>query len=150
MDFTTAIKTCLKLRYFDFQGRARRSEYWWFFLFNFLVSLVLGWIPIIGLLITLGLLIPGIAVTVRRLHDTGRTGWWLLAPLGIAIVGALITWPIIASGQEPSILLGIIGLAYLGVSIMLLVWFCQRGTVGPNAWGPDPYDPAGDVEAVFS
>ena len=57
-------------RYFDFSGRSSRSEYWWWFLFNLLV----GWIPFVGLV----LLIPNIAIGVRRLHDINRTGWWIL------------------------------------------------------------------------
>ena len=57
-------------RYFDFSGRSSRSEYWWWFLF----STIAGFIPFVGLV----LLIPNIAIGVRRLHDINRTGWWIL------------------------------------------------------------------------
>ena len=74
MSFTQSIKTCFQ-KYVDFSGRGSRSEYWWFFLFTFIVRLLTFWIPIVGLLILLGLLLPSLAATVRRLHDTNRTGW---------------------------------------------------------------------------
>lgn len=70
-----------------FTGRARRSEYWYFILFNFLISFVLGFIggaigvPIIGTIYSLAVLIPTIAVGVRRMHDNGRSGWFLLVPI---------------------------------------------------------------------
>ena len=57
-------------RYFDFSGRSSRSEYWWWFLFFFLVGLI----PFAGLF----LLVPNLAIGVRRLHDINRTGWWVL------------------------------------------------------------------------
>jgi len=73
--------------YANFNGRARRSEYWYFFLFNTLISLVLGFIDglldttIIGSLYSLAVLIPTIAVGVRRMHDVGKSGWFLLIPI---------------------------------------------------------------------
>jgi uncharacterized membrane protein YhaH (DUF805 family) len=121
MDFMTAVRTCLS-KYVDFSGRARRSEFWWFALFTFLVGIVTGVIDSIlgtdydnttgGLVNSLGslaLLLPSLAVAVRRLHDTGRSGWWILLGL-IPIVG----W------------------------IILLVWYCTDGTRGPNEHGADP------------
>ena len=86
-------------QYADFSGRARRKEYWMFFLFNFLIMLgiaivetVIGLgfmgIGLISFIYAIGVLIPGLAVTVRRLHDTDRSGWWLLVAF-IPIVGAL-------------------------------------------------------------
>ena len=88
-------------RYFDFSGRSSRSEYWWWFLFNLLV----GWIPFVGLV----LLIPNIAIGVRRLHDINRTGWWLLL------------WFVLVIGW-----------------IVLIVWHIERGDTGQNKYGPDP------------
>jgi len=83
-------------KYAVFTGRARRTEYWMFVLFNFIISIVLGYLArlaggsnIIGSIYSLAVLIPSIAVAVRRLHDTNRTGWWLLL-LFIPIVGAII------------------------------------------------------------
>jgi uncharacterized membrane protein YhaH (DUF805 family) len=82
-------------KYAVFSGRARRKEYWMFFLFNFIVYIVLpvvegvlGSRGIMGMLYSLAVLIPGIAVSVRRLHDTNRSGWWLLIGL-IPLVGAI-------------------------------------------------------------
>ena len=85
-----------------FGGRARRKEYWYFVLFNILISILLGIIDVVtgsfspeaglGLLsglYTLGILIPGIAVSVRRLHDSGRTAWWLLIGL-VPFVGPIV------------------------------------------------------------
>ncbi|MBQ0057583.1 MAG: DUF805 domain-containing protein [Bacteroidales bacterium] len=85
MDFVTAVKTCVMQKYCCFEGRARRSEYWWFALASF----ICGMIPLIGFIASLALLLPGLGVCVRRLHDTGRSGWWLLLCL-IPIVGGLV------------------------------------------------------------
>jgi uncharacterized membrane protein YhaH (DUF805 family) len=89
-------------KYADFSGRARRKEYWFFVLFNLIISCVLSVIDVfvgtynaaagIGILAglyALAVLIPGIAVTVRRLHDTGRSGWWILIVL-IPLVGWIV------------------------------------------------------------
>ncbi len=141
MTFSESIRTCLA-KVTIWQGRATRSEYWYFILFNFgclfvaslidrmlgtsftfpdpatgeLHSLFYGWVY---LLVALALLLPGLAVLVRRLHDTNHSGWWywiLLVPL----IGA----------------------------ILLLVWFCSRGTNGDNAYGPDPL--GADLAPTFS
>jgi uncharacterized membrane protein YhaH (DUF805 family) len=89
MPFAEAIRVCLK-KYATFTGRAMRSEFWWFALFNFLVVLVLGVISdkLAGVAM-LALLVPGLAVSVRRLHDHGKTGWFLLLQL-IPLVGQLV------------------------------------------------------------
>jgi len=103
MPFQDAVRICLQRKYVDFTGRARRSEYWFFFLFTVLAGIVGGILdglfrlrggayggtgPIQGL-IQLALLLPGLAVGARRLHDTGRSGWWLLIGL-IPVVGWII------------------------------------------------------------
>ncbi len=79
-----AVKICLK-KFFDFTGRARRSEYWWFVLFVMIVSMVFNFIGavfpmvnILGLIVSLVLTIAQLAALTRRLHDTGRSGWWVL------------------------------------------------------------------------
>jgi uncharacterized membrane protein YhaH (DUF805 family) len=104
--------------YAGFSGRARRTEYWMFFLFNFIISTVLNILYrstgsniflIISLLYSLAVLIPGLAVAVRRLHDTNRSGWWIFIAL-IPFVGF----------------------------IWLIVLFCLEGTRGSNQYGPDP------------
>ncbi|MBY6202619.1 DUF805 domain-containing protein [Maritalea mobilis] len=122
MDFMTAVKTVLG-KYATFSGRAQRSEFWWFYLFSLIVSAVLQMVDralfgtlvggqdvgILAPLFSLAILLPGLAVGARRLHDTDRSGWWLLIAL-IPIVGFLV----------------------------LLYFFVQRGTAGPNQHGADP------------
>ncbi|GAA5078006.1 DUF805 domain-containing protein [Roseibacterium beibuensis] len=122
MDFMTAVKTVLG-KYATFSGRAQRSEFWWFYLFSLIVSAVLQMVDralfgtlvggqdvdILAPLFRLAILLPGLAVGARRLHDTDRSGWWLLIAL-IPIVGFLV----------------------------LLYFFVQRGTAGPNQHGADP------------
>lgn len=118
MGFSEAVRTALLERYAEFSGRSRRSEYWWFVLFNILLNIVVSLIgavlgdaigSILGLLVMLALIIPGIAVTVRRLHDTDRSGWWILIAL-IPLIGTLV----------------------------LLFFMVQRGTPGDNRFGTDP------------
>ena len=96
-------------RYTDFNGRSRRSEYWWSSLsiaiIGAIVSAILGDLSFIW---SLAILVPGIAVSVRRLHDIGKSGWWYL-----------------------------IGLIPLVGTIILIVWFCKDSTED-NQWGPNP------------
>jgi uncharacterized membrane protein YhaH (DUF805 family) len=103
-------------QYAVFSGRARRKEYWLFFLFNIIIDLVLGVIErsaggpgVLGGIYSLVVLIPSIAVSVRRLHDTDRSGWWLL-----------------------------IGLIPLIGTIVLLVFMVQDSQPGENQYGPNP------------
>ncbi len=115
MSFVDAIKTCITKKYANFTDRARRSEFWYFALFNFLLSLVIGILFRHGTaqtmqsLVSLALLVPNIAVSIRRLHDTGRSGWhflWYLLP----VVG----W------------------------IILIVFYVQDSQPGSNEWGNNP------------
>ena len=93
-------------KYAEFQGRASRQEYWMFFLINVLIALALGVIDaIIGIgflggLYTLAVLIPSLAVGARRLHDTGRTGWWLLVGL-VPVIGVIILIVLLVLDSEP-------------------------------------------------
>jgi uncharacterized membrane protein YhaH (DUF805 family) len=124
MKLVEAVKVCFA-KYAVFEGRARRAEFWWFALFELMVLVVamlmdggsdepgyrrggsnLGFVEI---LILLALFLPGLAVQVRRLHDTNASGWWVLASL-IPVVGG------------PA----------------LLIWNCVPGTKGANRYGPDP------------
>ncbi len=141
MGFGAAVATCFR-KYVDFTGRARRKEYWWWVLFTVLVSLVLGVVDyvigsaggprVLANLANLAMLLPSISVAARRLHDTDRSGWWLL--LGVL---PLIGWIVllVLMGNGLGLLLGIIPL--IGW-IVLLVFYCQRGTAGSNRFGPDP------------
>ncbi|MEM8735251.1 MAG: DUF805 domain-containing protein [Planctomycetota bacterium] len=111
-------KKVLFENYANFQGRAARKEYWMFFLFNLLAAAALmivdmGLVMFVGiaglnLLYTLGVIVPGIAVTVRRLHDTGRSGWWILLGL-VPFIG-----------------------------IFLLVLMCLDSEPGTNEYGENP------------
>lgn len=101
-------------RYAEFSGRARRKEFWLFAAVNFLVTLVFGFIDLalglvseeagIGLLsglYSLVVLIPYLAVTVRRLHDSGRTGWWLLIGL-IPLLGPIVLLVFMLLDSDPA------------------------------------------------
>lgn len=94
-------------KYAVFSGRARRTEYWMFVLFNVIIAVVLGIIEVIvggpgvlGALYSLAVLIPSIAVAVRRLHDTNRTGWWLLIGF-IPVIGAIVLIIFMLLDSEP-------------------------------------------------
>ena len=101
-------------KYADFTGRARRSEYWWFTLANIIAVFVLAILIAVAdifwvlyVIYGLALIIPSIAVTIRRLHDTDKSGWWILIAL-VPFVGGII----------------------------LLVFMCIDSTRGTNQWGP--------------
>lgn len=157
-------------RYAEFSGRSRRMEFWMWQLFQIIVYVVvivlmmaLGgsammmagndpsamiaaggtFMLIFGiyLIYCLAVLIPSIAVAVRRLHDTNRTGWWVLAPLGPYIL-VIAAGAMVAANPESPGLGGILALiamlAMLGLAITLLVFYVLDGTPGPNNYGPDP------------
>lgn len=94
MSFADAIRSVFS-KYATFTGRARRSEFWWFVLFSAIVNTVASVLDaaignkLIEILVALALLLPSLAVTVRRLHDTGRSGWWILIVL-IPLVGLIV------------------------------------------------------------
>jgi uncharacterized membrane protein YhaH (DUF805 family) len=115
MSFPNAVRVCLLQKYASFSGRARRSEYWFFALFTAIVSAVgavldaasglsdgffSGTGPIQGVL-DLALLLPGLAVGARRLHDTGRTGWWQLIGI-IPIIGWVVLLVFFVQNSHPA------------------------------------------------
>lgn len=138
-------------RYAQFTGRSRRKEYWMFFLFVIIAVIVLSILDsvlglgggmdrqaefgdgaaaasfnasggVLTLIFYLAILIPSIAVAIRRLHDTDRSGWWILIGL-IPLIGAIV----------------------------LIVFYCTDGTRGPNRFGPDPKaDTAADLAEKFN
>ncbi len=123
MDFKSAVKSVLTTNYANFKGRARRSECWYFYLFSAIVNLVIGIlggllaeVPVIGIVVRLAItlvlavmIIPSIAVSFRRLHDIGKSGWWLLIAL-IPLIG----------------------------EIVLIVFSVTDSQPGENAYGPNP------------
>lgn len=125
-------------KYAQFNGRSDRPEYWWFSLTVFTVNFVFAFgrfffnvaagpgnaiSTLLSLpqgLFALAVLVPSFAVAVRRLHDTGRSGWWLLV-----VFVPLVGW------------------------LVLLAFLCWPGATGPNKYGADPKTPLGDLAAVF-
>ncbi len=94
-------------KYAVFDGRARRKEYWMFALFNFIIAFVLGFIEglvggpgVIGLVYSLAVFIPALAVTVRRLHDTNRSGWWVLIAF-VPLIGAIVLLVFMVLDSQP-------------------------------------------------
>lgn len=108
MNFGQAILSCLS-KYATFTGRASRSEFWWFFLFQILISLVGGMLgDVISGLIALGLLLPSLAAGTRRLHDIGKSGWWqLLILTGIGLLVLIYWWvqPTVEAGNAREVVL---------------------------------------------
>lgn len=103
-------------KYVVFEGRARRKEFWMFVLFNLIISLVLGVLDALlkinntlGMIYSLAVFLPSLAVGIRRLHDTDRSGWWVLIGF-VPVIGA----------------------------IMLLVFAVMDSTPGQNKYGPSP------------
>ncbi|MFM7898454.1 MAG: DUF805 domain-containing protein, partial [Actinomycetota bacterium] len=157
MSFVAAIQSGFR-NYARFRGRASRSEFWWFSLFTLIVQLATSGFEVLGGLVSLALLLPGLAVHVRRLHDTDRRGWWVLWPalafgtaLGVFIVFAVSTafdiinpdeWdPQTAFEGASGLILAIIGAALLAgivTSVMNLVFLVQRSDVNANRFGPPP------------
>lgn len=125
MSFQDAVRSALT-QYATFSGRARRSEYWFFSLFSFIVLAVayaidgaIGLSGLLYLVAALALVLPGLAVGARRLHDTNRSGWWLL--LGLIPFGGIV-----------------------------LIVFCVQDTqAGSNQYGPSPKLASGEaVEGI--
>ena len=101
MTFFEAIQTDLR-KYAEFTGTARRPEFWWFFLFQIIVLLVTGMISsILYGIAALAMLLPGIAVGARRLHDIGKTGWLLLIGL-IPLVNLLLLYWFVQPSEGPN------------------------------------------------
>lgn len=126
MNFVDSVKSGYQ-NYVNFSGRSARSAFWWWWLFQIIIAIVIGAVEgggqasmgddmmmsynagPIAMIWSLVNLLPGIALAVRRLHDIGKSGWWLLIGL-IPLVG----W------------------------IILFVWYATKGTSGDNRFGPDP------------
>ena len=145
MNFWQAVASGFS-NYVKFSGRASRSEYWYWVLFVSIVGVVATLLdgaivhhrhgPIARLweLVTV---LPGLALAVRRLHDTSHGGWWLLVIGGLMAVMALILFAFgLVVVPVTAMLIGLATLIFL---------FCQPGTPGANKFGPDPFGPLGHV-----
>lgn len=154
--FGEAIKVCWS-KYATFRGRASRSEYWWFVLFNVLMGIATSTVDmaIVGLqsafsplntVYSLAVILPSLAVSVRRLHDLDRTGWWLgiyylfMIVFFVGMIGVTATY-FETNVASDTALAGFGGVALIGgiifliYSIVLFVFFCSRGTPGENRYG---------------
>ena len=102
MNFGQAISTCFS-KYATFSGRASRSEFWWFFLFQILVSIAASMLgDVVAGLVSLAVLLPAFAVGARRLHDIGKSGWWQLIMLTVIGLLLLIYWWVQPASGDPS------------------------------------------------
>lgn len=100
MNFTQSVKTCFS-KYLDFSGRASRPEYWWFVLANIVAAVVSGFINrYLYIIVVLAWLLPMLAASVRRLHDIGKSGWWLFIAL-IPVIGNLVLLYFNVQPSEP-------------------------------------------------
>ena len=168
MGFMQSIKVCLS-KYVVFYGRATRSEYWWFVLFVVLCSIVFSILDqaifgadpetgassnVLNAGFQLAVLLPMLAAGWRRLHDTGRPGWYLLLPmaLGVATMFALLSgvavFSVLESGVDdpdalrgPAAFLGLTGMIVvwglqLVLSVMMIWWLTRPSQQGENAYGP--------------
>lgn len=120
VSFKEAVVRALTQNYCNFSGRASRSEYWWFYLFTCIVSWVVSIVVslfsselsimyIASMVVGLAFLLPSLGIAVRRLHDIGKSGWWMFISL-IPLIGAII----------------------------LIVWWCKDSQMEPNEYGPVP------------
>jgi uncharacterized membrane protein YhaH (DUF805 family) len=172
MGFGQAIRSVFG-KYATFSGRARRSEYWYFYLFSILAGMVAGLLDAVlfsgaatstafkgsggpvAAILNLALLLPSLAVTVRRLHDTGHSGWLILGFIAYAIVAVIVFVVGIGAasavaGQPnfgtPIAIVGIVlllGIIAFGIYIFVLM--VSNGTPGVNRYGADPKGPSVEV-----
>ena len=170
MGFSAAIKTCFS-KYARFSGRARRPEYWWFFVFvvvgSVIATLFDGFIfgfgtpespatQILSPIFSLAIILPAFAAGWRRMHDTGRPGWYLLIPIGVSIatmlgimLGVFGFSKMEMAGVDEEVLrsaaggLGITGMAVMGivqliVSVLVIWWLTRPTQAGTNRYGEEP------------
>ena len=143
MDFKQAFITCAIEKRFNWQDRACRSEFWWFYLATIaigIIAAIFNAIPLIGQVIALVINIAiwwlSTVAAIRRLHDIDKSGFWILLPAGASIVGITMLAIGLFGGSDLLFALGfIVALGGSGYMIFLLV---QPGTPGPNKYGPNP------------
>ena len=167
-------------RYVDFQGRSRRTEFWLWFVFQLIVAIIFGilksalgtgsanFVQLLNTIFSLAILLPSLAVGVRRFHDTNRTGWWIVLPLVVFIVAFIIYLATSGAGAFAFFeKLGTYGstpteqqsmeivrtmmpmlwvfLAWWAASLVTFVFCVLDGTPGTNRFGPDPKGRGGNI-----
>ena len=153
-------KLCWK-KYIQFSGRASRSEYWWFYLFNFLVGFALGFCsgflgffyPALAIpfnacywIYTLAVLLPSWAVFVRRYHDIGKSAWFAFTGLFIFLGWLILTVLLVIAALSGSVSDSLAGMYFvisgLGLCVVSIVWYivfpCIPSQEGSNKYGPQP------------
>ena len=158
-DFKTAM--------FQFEGRLRRSHFWITWAILFVAGIVLGFIPILGTLIGLALLWPQTAMQVKRLHDMGRTGWWVLAPYGANLIMIIVTFATMfgtiamnaeaLENEDPAAIMalfgsfGLVALIFVVINLGWLLWLgIADSQPGRNKYGPNPKNPVDDTANTFA
>ena len=146
--FNNYISTITSGKWMNYQGRARRKEFWSFALVNIIIAIVLSiilailsLIPGIGIifriltnLLSLAIMIVMIPIAIRRLHDTNKSGWLMIVGAVLGVLVMIFSW----FGPALAVLTMILSLIALVWGIVLLVFYCTPGDVGPNQYGPDP------------
>ena len=140
MTLTVSIKTCFQ-KYANFNGRANRSEYWFFFLFGFLTTVCLSILDmalfpknengVLSLIFALATFIPFISAACRRLHDTNRSGWWQTLPYGVMLFSVIL-----ALLSETLLVVGLIGSGI--AAVVVIFWMASAGDNSKNRFGPAP------------
>lgn len=164
-------------RYADFNGRSRRAEYWQFWAFQVVVGVVLGIIgagsknplALISALFSLAMIIPNLAVAIRRFHDTNRTGWWVLFPSAVACLMTIVFFTVVGSNMSESLqdldkdsapnfadfgkvlapMLALVIVPTILAATVTFVFHVLPGTEGPNRFGDDPKGGGIHIARVF-
>ena len=133
--------------YVDFQGRCARRDFWYYVLAYFVLYIGVAIVQSIILsthlltsLLSLGLLVPGLGISVRRLHDIDRSGWWLLigvVPGFLAVLFSIIAFMSGSVGTGFG-LMGLVGIVGIAAMALLIYWYAQPGSAGDNQFGPPP------------
>ena len=147
MTMRNAIASAFR-QYFVFSGRARRSEYWFFFLFEIEIAIVIGlyritlrdsniyqWLSTIETIITTAILIPRFTLGWRRLHDIGKSGGWAIFDVAYTYLFEII--PDSAYDDDSSLILLLLCVVVIW-KIIYIIWMAREGQSGPNKYGPDP------------
>ncbi len=131
VEFAVAAQNAFK-KFFQFNGRIRRSEYWWGFLTLFIAAFVISLVPFVGPLVALVLSIAGISMQFRRLHDTGRSGWWWAAQACVGTISCTLFFSI------TGILAIVFYLINIALGITILVFLLQDSQPEANKYGESP------------